>query len=202
MIIVGLTGGIACGKSAVAGLLRERGVPVIDADAVSREVVAPGTPGLAQIVAAFGQEALGPDGALDRAAMRRRIAHDPEAKRRLEQITHPAIAGAVGQRLQALAAGGAPVAVVEAALMIETGSYRAYTVVIVVSCAPERQLARLMARDGATEADARALIASQLPLADKERVATHVIRNDGDFDALRAAVDAVWAAVAPSPPVS
>ncbi|MEQ1503226.1 MAG: dephospho-CoA kinase [Myxococcota bacterium] len=197
MIVVGLTGGIACGKSAVAARLRERGVPVIDADLVAREVVEPGTPGLAQVVAAFGPTALGTDGRLDRAAMRARIAADPDDRRRLEAITHPEIRRVTAERLIACAAAGAPAAVVEAALLVETGGYRMYPVLIVVSCGPAVQLARVRARDGVDEAQARAIVATQLPLADKERVATHVIRNDGTLDALRTEVDRVWDAITP-----
>jgi dephospho-CoA kinase len=179
----------------VAELLRARGVPVIDADRVAREVVAPGTPGLARIVERFGPEVLTADGALDRAAMRSRISTDPEAKRALEGITHPAILRSIAEQVQALAAQGHPAAVVEAALMVETGSYRMYPAVIVVTCAPEVQLARVMARDRATEEQARALIRAQAPLADKEKVATHLIRNDGSLDDLARATDEVWRAL-------
>lgn len=195
MKVVGLTGGIATGKSTVGRLLAGWGVPVIDADQVAREVVEPGQPALAGIVEAFGPEVLGPDGHLDRAAMRRRISADPEARRRLEALTHPAIRAAIAHRLAALAAEGRPLAVVEAALMVETGSYRLYPELVVVSCDPATQLARLRARDGATEAEARAMVATQLPLADKEAVATHVIRNDGDRAALEARTREVLAAL-------
>lgn len=195
MQVIGLTGGIASGKSTVARLLRERGVPVIDADLAAREVVEPGQPALAALVGAFGEEILDAAGRLDRAAMRARMTADPEVRRRLEAITHPAIRARIGEQLAALAAAGGEVAVVEAALMVETGSYRMYPVLVVVSCDPELQLRRVMARDGVDEAAARAIVATQLPLAEKERVATHVIRNDGSIEALEAAVDATWAAV-------
>jgi dephospho-CoA kinase len=176
-------------------MLLRRGVPVIDADAVAREVVAPGQPALARIVAAFGDEVLASDGTLDRAAMRRRITSDPAARKTLEGITHPEILRTILERLQALAAAGQPAAVVEAALMVETGSYRQYPVVVVVSCDPEVQLRRIRARDGVDEAEARAIVATQLPLAEKERAATHVIRNDGTEAELEARVDAVWKAI-------
>lgn len=193
--VIGLTGGIATGKSTVAAILTEMGVPVIDADQVAREVVEPGQPALARIVEAFGPEVLDGAGRLDRAAMRRRISHDPQARQALEAITHPAIREAIGQRLVELAQSGAPAAVVEAALLVETGSYRLYPKLIVVTCPPELQLARLLARDSTHEADARALIAAQLPLADKEAVATHVIRNEGDLEELRRHVRDVWAQI-------
>lgn len=180
----GLTGGIGTGKSTVAQLLRERGVPVIDADAVAREVVAPGSPALAEIARVFGPELLTPSGELDRPAMRRLITQDPEAKRGLELITHPRIGEGVTGRLESLAADGFELAGVEAALMVETGSWRRYDRLVVVTCAPEQQLARVMARDGVDEAAARAIIAAQLPLADKVAVAHHVIHNDGAPEAL------------------
>lgn len=189
MNVVGLTGGIASGKSTVGRRLAALGVPVIDADRVARDVVAPGEPALRAIVQAFGPTALDTDGALDRAGMRARIAGDPEARRTLEAITHPAIFLRIAEGLQALAAAGEPVAVVEAALMVETGSYRNYGDVVVVTCTPESQLRRLMKRDGMDEAAARALIATQLPLADKVAVATHVLHNDGDLASLMAQVD-------------
>ena len=195
MLVVGLTGGIASGKSTVGRILAGMGVPVIDADRVARDVVEPGTPALAEVVEAFGPAVLDADGRLDRAAMRRRIASDPDARRTLEAITHPAIREAIGARLLALARQGSAAAVVEAALLVETGSYRMYPALVVVSADPEVQVRRVMARDGVSEADARALVAAQLPMADKERVATHVIRNDGDLAALEARTREVWAAI-------
>ena len=168
---------------------------MIDADQVARDVVEPGTPALARIVEAFGPDVLGPDGRLDRAAMRRRITSDPDDRRTLESITHPAIREAIGRRLVELAAAGHTAAVVEAALMVETGSFRLYPALLVVSADPEEQVRRVIARDGVTEAEARALIATQLPLADKEAVATHVIRNDGDLPTLERRTREVWDAV-------
>jgi dephospho-CoA kinase len=197
--VVGLTGGIACGKSAVARILRGQGVPVIDADQVAREVVAPGTPGLARVVERFGREVLGPDGGLDRAAMRDRITSDPDARAALEGITHPEIRRVIGERLVALAAEGRRAVVVEAALLVETGSYRMYPRLIVVSCDPAVQLARIVARDQVTQDQARAIVATQLPLAEKERVATHVIRNDGTLAELEARTLEVWRAIDPGP---
>lgn len=192
MRVVGLTGGIATGKSTVARILRDLGVPVVDADQVAREVVQPGQPALARIVEAFGPDVLDSTGQLDRATLRQRVTHDAEARRALESITHPAIRERMAERLVALAQRGEPAAVVEAALLVETGSYRQYPALIVVTCDPELQLRRLMARDATSEADARAIIAAQLPLADKEAVATHVIRNDGDVSALRRQTQDVW----------
>jgi dephospho-CoA kinase len=191
--VVGLTGGIATGKSVVARMLRMRHkVPVIDLDQVAREVVEPGQPALRAIVEHFGEGVLREDGTLDRAALRRRIAVDAEARRVLESITHPAIREVATKVLADLAQNGVPAAVVEAALLVETGSWRNYPALIVVSCDRKTQLQRLVDRDGHTEEEARTLIATQLPMADKERVATHVIRNEGDLLALEAEVDRVW----------
>jgi dephospho-CoA kinase len=190
----GLTGGIGTGKSTVASLLRERhGVPIVDADRVARDVVAPGTDGLAAIVRAFGPEVLDASGALDRARMRARIVADPDARRRLEAITHPRIFAATAEALRALADAGHRVAGVEAALMVETGSWRIHDAVVVVSASPETQVRRVMARDHVDEVGARAIVAAQLPVADKERVATVVIRNDADLDALATEVERAWA---------
>ncbi len=195
MIVVGLTGGIGTGKSTVAALLRELGAAVIDADQVAREVVEPGSDGLAQIVDAFGPEALDERGGLDRAAMRRRITRDPGAKAVLESITHPLIAQHIGDWLVARRQDGTEVAVVEAALMVETGSYRNYPHVWVVTTDADAQLERVVARDGVSEDDARAIIASQWPLEKKEAVATCVIRNDGDLAQLRTRVEESFAAL-------
>jgi dephospho-CoA kinase len=192
-MVVGLTGGIATGKSTVARRLRDRGVLVIDADQVAREVVLPGTEGFRAVAERFPEVVV--DGALDRAALRRRIVGDVAAKRDLEAITHPRIFASMAEKLQAARDAGVPVAVVEAALMVETGSYRLYDALIVVTCAPERQLRRTIARDGVSEGDARAMLAAQLPLAEKERVATYIIRNDDDEAALDAEVARVWALV-------
>jgi dephospho-CoA kinase len=198
MKVVGLTGGIATGKSTVARILGEDfGGPILDADQVARELVAPGTPALAAIAERFGPAVLRADGTLDRGRLRARIASDPEARRALEAITHPRIRASILEQLAIVRESGAPAAVVEAALMVETGSYRAWDALIVVSCDPAVQLARLVARDATNEAEARALIATQLPMADKERVATVVVRNDAGIAALRQEVERAWAVVGP-----
>lgn len=190
MQVWGLTGGISTGKSTVAGLLREAGVPVIDADRVARDVVEPGEPALAAIAARFGEGVLDDEGRLDRPALRAIVLADPEARRALEGITHPAIHARIGEELAALAETGTKLAFVEAALMVETGSYRLYQGVLVVSCDPEVQLQRLMARNQIGRDEALRWTASQLPLADKEAVADELVINDGDRSALRAAVHA------------
>lgn len=188
MITVGLTGGIACGKSTVAGLLRERGVPVLDLDAVAREVVEPGQPALAAIATRWPEVIR--DGRLDRKALGAQVVADPAARRELEAITHPAIWTAAERWL---AAQTAPAVVVEAALMVETGSWRRYDKLLVVTCSAEVQRRRLQAREGYDAATADRWLATQLPLEEKERLATAVIRNDGELDALRSATEAAWA---------
>lgn len=193
MITIGLTGGIATGKSTVARILREElNIPVIDADQVSRDVVSAGTPGLADLVQAFGPEILREDGALDRKALGRLVVGDAVARRKLEGLTHPLIREEIEARLTALESGGAAVAVVEAALMVETGSFRFYDQLIVVSCDPQVQLERLMARENLSEAQAKQWLATQLPLARKEAVASCVIRNDGPLKDLPALVFQAW----------
>lgn len=192
MKVFGLTGGIATGKSTVAHLLRLRGVPVVDADASARAVVEPGSPVLAAIVDALGPEVLTEDGQLDRPAVRARIASDPDARATLEALTHPAIRAHIQDQLRALESDGHPTAVVEAALMVETGSYHNYDKLIVVSCNEATQLNRALSRDGSDEATIRGLISAQLPLSDKEAVADVVIGNDGSLDDLAAAVRRVW----------
>jgi dephospho-CoA kinase len=194
MRTVGLTGGIACGKSTVAALLRARGVPVLDLDQVSREVVAPGEPALAEIAARWPHVAR--DGALDRKALGAVIVADPEAKRALEAITHPRIWARMEDWLAARAAEHTPVVAVEAALMVETGSWRRYDALLVVSCSPDVQRARLAAREGYDAATVDRWLSAQMPLADKERVATAVVRNDGDPAALARSLDEAWVVVA------
>ncbi|MFT5681732.1 MAG: dephospho-CoA kinase [Myxococcota bacterium] len=199
MHTVGLTGGIACGKSTVAGILRNRGVPVIDADQVSREIVAPGEPALAEIVAAFGVEMLQADGTLNRKALGALVMGGSEEarvqRRRLEAITHPRIFGRIGEKLQALAREETPAAVVEAAIMVESGNHRLYSALLVVACSPAVQLKRLMDRQGFDEATAAGWIATQMPIAEKVAVADAVVSNDGDRAALEGEVDRAWAEI-------
>ena len=192
MKTVGLTGGIASGKSTVASLLRARGVPVIDADQAARDVVRPGEPALDEIAARFGPGVLQPDGALDRKALGAVVVADAAARADLEAITHPRIRARITEALDALAEAGTPVAVVEASLMVETGSWRLYDALLVVTASPETQVARLEAREGYDPAAARRWLDAQLPAAARVRLATAVIDNDGPPDALPDLVDAAW----------
>lgn len=196
MRVVGLTGGIATGKSAVAEFIRALDVPVIDADVVARKVVEPGSPTLLAIIEAFAPDTvLDESGGLDRRAMRSRIARDPHARARLESLTHPEIRRQIEATLGTWAQRGSPWAVVEAALMIETGSYHRYAEVIVVSCSATLQLQRLIDRDRMPEDEARRLIETQLPLSEKEQVATHIIHNNQGLEELQAATSDTWSAI-------
>lgn len=195
MLKVGLTGGIGSGKSAVSALLAEHGAVIIDADRNARAVVAKGTPGLQRVVEAFGPEVLRPDGELDREAVGRIVFSDPEELARLNAIVHPLIAERTAQQTAQAQASGAGVVVYDVPLLVENGLQGRYDVVIVVAAQPETQLQRLTEQRGMTEADARARIAAQAPLADKVAVATHVIDNDGPRDALAPQVDRIWAAL-------
>ena len=185
----GLTGNIACGKSAVEAFLRERGIPVIDADQVSRDVVAPGEATLAAISARFGNSVLRGDGSLNRAALGAIVFQDQKARRDLEAITHPPIIAETLRRVSALATAGHALAIVSAALMVESGSYKGYAGLLVVTCDEQQQLKRLMARDGLDEQQARARIDSQLSQSEKAAAADFVIDNSGSSAELEAQVE-------------
>ncbi len=193
MRVIGLTGGIASGKSAVAALLREKGVPVVDADRVAREVVEPGRPALAELEAAF--PGVVKDGVLDRKALGALVFADPAARRRLEAIVHPRIQAEVKARTEALARDGVPRVVYEAALIVENDLDASMDALIVVSVPEALQVARLATRDGLSEAEARARIAAQAPLSKKLARADYVIENTGDLAELRRQVDHVWAEI-------
>jgi dephospho-CoA kinase len=193
--VIGLTGGIASGKSAVAKLLLAKGAAVIDADKLARDVVAPGQPALAELVARFGAAILAHDGSLDRKRLAAIAFSDEHARRDLNRITHPRIAAASAHAIATWSDAGANVVFYEAALLIENRVHTGLEAVIVVSAPPELQQQRLMMRDTLTAEDALARIAAQLPLADKVKVATWVIENHGDLDALGAEVDRVVAEI-------
>lgn len=189
--MIGLTGGIASGKSAVARLLRARGAAVVDADALAREVVEPGQPALADLVDAFGPAVLGADGRLDRKRLGAIVFADAAARAKINAITHPRIGARSREEVAAAAARGHGVVFYEAALLVENGSYKGLDALIVVAASPAVQERRLIERDGMGADDAKARIASQLPVEDKKKVATWVIENDGDLAALEQRVDEV-----------
>jgi dephospho-CoA kinase len=193
--IFGLTGGIASGKSTVAARLRAHGVPVVDADALAREVVAPGTEGLRAVVDAFGREVLAPDGSLDRKALARVAFADVAARKRLEGITHPRIGQLAMERAAEFARAGEPLVCYEAALIVENGIADAFRPLIVVSCPEDVQLARVQSRDSSSVQDALARIRAQKPLAEKVAAADYVIDTSGSLERSAARTDEVLAAV-------
>ena len=191
MRVVGLTGGIASGKSTVTAMFRELGAQVIDADQVARDVVEPGTPGLEEVARRF-PGVLDPSGQLDRAALGRRVFADPAERRALEAILHPRIREEVARRTEALARAGETVVLYDAALLIENGLHRGMDGVVLVSAPEAVQRARLAARDGLDDAAITARLAAQLPLADKRAHATWVVENGGSLDETRAQVRRIW----------
>ena len=193
--IFGLTGGIGSGKSTVAERFRERGLPVIDADVLAREVVAKGTPGLAAIVEAFGAAVLDEHGELARKRLADLVFHDEPARQRLNAITHPRVRELALERAQELDARGEPLACYEVPLLIETGMAELLRPLVVVAVDPETQLRRTVSRDGASEEHVKARIAAQMPLEDKAKIADYVIDNTGSAAETRARADAVLAAI-------
>lgn len=189
-VLIGLTGGIASGKSSVADLLAARGAIVIDADLLAREVVEPGTPGLAAVVDRFGAGVLSPDGSLDRPALGRVVFADPRARRDLEAIIHPA----VRSRAAALtaAAGDDAVVVQMIPLLVETGQEDSFDLVVVVDIPAETQLARVQARDGLGEDEALARMGAQASREARLAAADVVITNDGTLADLEAQVERLW----------
>src|SRR5258706_15211538 len=187
----GLTGKIGSGKSPVARLLASRGVPVIDADEVAREVVLPGTPALREIAARWPDVVR--DGTLDRKALAARVFSDAKEREELNHIVHPRIAEEVSARMGALAGAGVPVAVYEAALIVENRLHDGLDGLVVVNAPEAAQIARLRTRDAMSEAEARARIPAQLPAAEKIRHATFVIENSGSEKDLAKQVDMLLA---------
>jgi dephospho-CoA kinase len=187
---IGLTGGIGSGKSTVSRLLADHGAVIVDADAIAREVVEPGTPGLAAVVEAFGPSVLAADGSLDRPALADVVFADPEARRRLDAIVHPLVRARAGE----LAAAAPPDAVVvhDVPLLVETGQAAAYDLVLVVEADPETRVARLVQR-GLTAEDARARIAAQATDEQRRAVADVVLDNSGTPEQLADQVDRFWA---------
>jgi dephospho-CoA kinase len=179
-LLVGLTGGIATGKSTVAETLRSLGAEVIDADQLARDVVAPGEPALAEIVREFGK-VRNPDGTLDRKKLGAIVFGDAARRKKLEAITHPAIRDRFLARLAELEARGfTGVVFFDAPVMIESGNYRSMDRLVVVFTDESTQRNRLMARDGMAAAEATARMATQMPVVDKAKLADYVINNTGD----------------------
>jgi dephospho-CoA kinase len=192
MRVVALTGTVAAGKSTVGGLFREWGAAVIDADALVRELQQPGQPVFAEIVAAFGRDALDAHGALDRPAMRHRILNDSDAKRRLEAIVHPALEARRQGMVKAARARGEQLVVAEIPLLFEAADPTAYAGVIVVDAPMAERRRRLMHERHYDEREADQLMAAQLPASEKRARATWIIDNDSDRDALAQRAREVW----------
>lgn len=190
--LIGLTGNIGSGKSTVGRLFAARGIPVIDADALARELQAPGQDANAEIAAAWPQ-VVSPDGRLDRKRLGDIVFSDRAALKRLEAIMHPRIQTLSRARADAFAAAGHPLTLYEASLLIESGRHKELDGLLVVTASPENRIARVAARDGLREDEIRARMRAQLPQEDKVRLATHVIDNDGDQAATEAQVDRIVA---------
>lgn len=188
MRVIGLTGGIASGKSFVATLLEKQGIPVVDADQLAREVVLPGTDALRQIVTCFGAQVLDTAGVLNRMALAEIVFTDPSARIQLEAIVHPAIKILAEQRLVELQQRGEPVAVYMAPLLIEAGATGRVDEIWVVYLDRETQLKRLMKRDGISLEDAEQRLAAQMPMEKKAGYGRIVIDNCGTTEALEALV--------------
>jgi dephospho-CoA kinase len=186
MYRVGLTGGVASGKSTVAAMFADLGVPVIDTDVLARDVVAPGTPGLKAVAAAFGRELLLPDGGLDRRRLRDLVFADPARRARLEALLHPLILA----RLEELTAtAGGPYQVLVVPLLVESGLDRRVDRVLVVDCSEEVQQQRLRVRDGESAAGAARILAAQLGRPERLAAADDVLLNEGDAGELRQGVE-------------
>jgi dephospho-CoA kinase len=190
MLVVGLTGGVGSGKSAVSRCFERLGVPVIDADQVAREIVEPGRPALAEIAATFGAGLVRGDAGLDRARLRERVFADPDARRRLEAILHPRIRARMREQLAALPAG-TPYAVFVIPLLFETGQRDLVDRVLVVEAAEPIRIARVARRDHAPEEQVRRIMAAQCSADDRAAGADDLIRNEGSESALAAKVSAL-----------
>ena len=195
-LLVGLTGGIATGKSTVAEVFRRLGSVIIDADVLAREVVVPGEPAYDEIVATFGRGILRPDGLLDRQKLGAIVFAAPDAKKRLEAITHPRIRERFAEALAELEARDfAGIVIFDAPVMIESGNYTAMDRLVVVVTDAATQARRLTARDAVGAAEAEQRIGSQMPVAEKAKLADYVIDNSGDRETTIAEARRVHAAL-------
>ena len=193
MFKVGLTGSIAVGKSFVLDVLRELGARTIDADAIAREVVERGTPGLDAVVNEFGKEILKPDGSLDRSRLGQIVFADEVRRQKLNSILHPFIIKRQDEIVRQWEQETPDaIAVIDAALMIESGGYKRFDKLIVVHCRPEIQLQRLMKREGLSQPEAERRIESQMPQAEKIKYADFLIETSGEFETTRTQVESVW----------
>lgn len=196
MLKVGLTGGIASGKSTVAAMFAELGARLIDTDVIAREVVAPGGLVLQRIVETFGREALDENGELDRQKLREKIFNDQQDRQKLNEIVHPAVAEKVQTELDGIERENPQaVALVDVPLLYETGTMNRYDAVVVVYVPPQVQVQRLMARDGVSRKAAEQSLKAQMPLEEKRKKAQFVVDNSGTLQETRKQVRAVWQAL-------
>ncbi|MGM0703499.1 MAG: dephospho-CoA kinase [Pseudomonadota bacterium] len=187
-MIIGLTGGIASGKSTVARAFERLGIPWVDADDVAREVVEPGEPALTEIAARFGQRVLNADGSLNRRALREIVFADPDERRWLESVTHPRIRQRLAAKLERLQAGEAPYVLLVSPLLFESGQHEMVERCLVIDVPEAVQIARTAARDDVDESQARAIVAAQMPRQERLARADDVIDNGSDEAALIAQV--------------
>jgi dephospho-CoA kinase len=194
MLRVGLTGGLAAGKSTVAGLFRELGAFHVDADLIAHALLAPGGGATHEVAARFGEKVVGADGGIDRKALAAIVFADPRALADLNALVHPKVRAEIARRLADVEsrASASPVALVDAALLVESGIHRDLDALIVVACSEATQVARAVARGGLTEAEARARVATQAPLREKLAVADYVIDNGGSLEDTTRQVRSVW----------
>jgi dephospho-CoA kinase len=183
MLLVGLTGGVASGKSTVSRILEGEGATLIDADQIARELVRPGTPAFLELIQAFGKNILREDGALDRKKLAARIFSDPQQRNILNRVLHPKIGEEIQRRIEEVAKRDpAAIVILDAALLLEVGNHGKMDKVIVVTSRAEQQLERLKDRDGMAPEDARKILASQMPQEEKLKAADYVLRNEGSLE--------------------
>ncbi len=192
MKVVGLTGGIAAGKSTVAAMFRDLGAVIVDADQVARDVVQPGMPALSEIVERFGKGVLLPDGTLDRERLRKLVFDDERARRDLEAITHPRIIQRIAERIREELDKGKPIAIVEAALLFETRESFLLDAVVVVTCDEETQIRRVVERSGLSREEAANIIRAQMPTKEKIRRADYLVDNSGSLLQTWKQVKEIW----------
>ena len=192
MLVVGLTGGIAAGKSTVSRLFQDLGLPVICADELAREVVEPGAPALDDIRRIFGADVIDEAGGLDRAAMARVVFQHPSKRKLLEDIIHPRVAEAKDKRLQELQRAGHRIALVDVPLLYETGWERVFDLVIVVYVPPQIQLERLIQRDAMSPKEAQSRLDAQMPIDDKRQRADRVVDNSGTLEETTDQIHRIW----------
>ena len=186
MLIVGLTGGVASGKTTVSNVLKEEGAYLIEADQIARELVQPRSPTWEELIRVFGNDILEKDGSIHRKKLAAKVFSDPGQRNLLNQILHPRIKEEIGRRIKEIRQK-APDAIVvfDAPLLIETGDHRKMDKVIVITSTEKQQIERLREREGASEEDARKILSSQIPLEEKLKVADFIIRNEGSLEEMR-----------------